>query len=286
MPKISIVILTYNSSRFILPLIKSIFDQQKKSKSEIEIIIVDNNSTDNTLNEVKKFGSKLILIENKENLGFARGINIGANKAKGEYLLFINPDTKFIKGSVEDLIPVFNSHKNVGIVGGKLVGENGKIEKSAGRIFGFWETILIALGLDEIFKVRSSPQEIQKVGFVSGGFMMVKKELFEKLNGFDENYFMYIEDMELCFRAKKYNYLTVFTPDVILNHEGHGSSNRSFAIENIYKGLFYFHKKNSFFLLYLIIKCVFLAKSALLVMLAKIINNKYLRETYSKTLKI
>ncbi len=287
MAKVSIIILTYNSEKYIERLIKSI--HQYNTNEDFETIIVDNNSADNTIDVISKIQdpkSKIQLIKNKENVGFAKGINIGARVASGEYLLFINPDTEFNHGDTREMLQIFSENRSVGIVGGKLIDREGKDEKSAGRFFGVYEVFLIALGLDETFNVRFAPNIVQKVDFVSGGFMMVRLDIFEELGGFDENLFMYIEDIELCYRAKMKGYFTYFTPNVILVHEAHGSSNRGFAVKNIYRGILYFHKKHGTQFSYSVVKTALFIKAALLVILGKIINNKYLISTYSEALKI
>lgn len=283
MTKTSIVILTYNSDRFIGRLINSIKDSNSQ---DLEIIIVDNASTDNTVKEVRKFEKNIKLIENRQNLGFSKGINIGAGQAQGEYLLFVNPDAELREGNISSMLRVFEENENAGIVGGRLVDKDGKEEKSAGKFFGLFQIILLSLGLDEAMGVRFSPRKIQKVDFVSGGFMMVRKDLFEKLGGFDENLFMYVEDMELCYRAGKAGFFTYFTPDVVLTHEAHGSSNRGFAVKNIYRGILYFHKKHGTPFSYFLIRLLLVAKASTLVLIGKTMNNKYLRDTYSEALKI
>ncbi|OGH47304.1 MAG: hypothetical protein A3A51_00845 [Candidatus Levybacteria bacterium RIFCSPLOWO2_01_FULL_39_10] len=287
MPKISFVIVTYNSAGFISKLLKSIAEFHN-NLSEIEIVIVDNSSTDGTVDKILNpksetlNKSKITIIQNKENVGFAKGINIGAKKASGEFLLFINPDAVFEDGDIFEMTKVFESKIDAGLVGGKLLKENGEAEKSAGRFFGFPETLLLAFGLDEAFGARTSPEELSKVDFVSGGFMMVKKDLFERLGGFDENFFMYVEDMDLCRRAKDLGFATYFTPSVSLIHASHASSNRSFAIENIYKGIFYYQKKHNSLLSYKLSSAVLKLKANFLVIMGKILNNKYLADTYSR----
>ncbi len=294
MPKVSIIILTYNSSLYILELIESL-KKLNSNFTELEIIVVDNASTDDTLLKISNFPpirragkypiSNFKLIKNEKNFGFAAGINSGSKAAKGEYLLFINPDTKFEKGNISDLLSVFEKFENVGIVGGKLIDKEGKAEKSAGKIFGLAEIILISLGLDEQFGVRTSPEKTKKVGFVSGGFMMIKREVFEKLKGFDENFFMYVEDVDFCKRAKKIGFDTYFTPEVCLTHFSHGSSSKSFAIEQIYKSIFYYTKKHGNILTFLFVWLLLKLKALLLVIIGAIFNNS-LMQTYSKALRV
>lgn len=278
----SIIILTYNSEKYIDPLLNSIFAFNKDEK--FEVIVVDNNSSDSTVKNAKKFGSKIKIIETGDNLGFAKGINIGAKEAKGAYLLFINPDSVWFEGTIGDLTSLYEKSEKIGIVGGRMIGPSA-IEMSAGKFFGFWATAALALGLDNVFKVRFSPSIVKKVEFVSGGFMMIRKNLFEELKGFDENYFMYVEDMDLCFRAKKLGFTTYFTPNVGVMHESHGSSNRSFAIKNIYKGVLFFQKMHKSAVSYFLVYLLLYLKAILLVLMGKIINNKYLVQTYSVVLK-
>lgn len=279
MSTISFVILTYNSSKHIKNLLDSLFT---KYNNEYEVVVVDNASTDSTVEIVEKFGKKVNLFKNPENGGFAKGINVGAKIAKGDYLLFINPDAELADGDLVGLLSVFKEHERAAVVGGKMLTWKGTPELSAGKFYTTFNTILLALGLDSF--VRFSPTKTQKVDFVSGGFMMVKKDIFEKLGGLDENFFMYIEDMEFCFRVKKAGHEVYFSPGMTIRHVGQGSSDRSFAIVNIYKGLMYFHKKHMGYFSFVLVKVLLKTKAVTLVILGKLMNNKYLVSTYLKAL--
>jgi len=285
MPKVSIIILTYNSSGYISKLLESI-ERFHKDLKNIEIIVVDNNSTDNTLDKLEKSRVNHQLREIPKNIGFSAGINNGSRNAKGEYLLFINPDTIFESGDIWEMINVFEKEKDVGIVGGKLINENGNLEKSSGKFYNLINTIFLALGVEELFGTRKSPIKLSKVDFVSGGFLMIKKSFFKKLGGFDNNFFMYVEDVDLCKRAKELGYATYFTPNTSLIHSSHGSSDRSFAIENIYKSIFYYHEKHSSKLTLILVKLILKLKAHILVIVGRMINNKYLSDTYKGALNI
>jgi len=288
MPDISVVILTYNSQDYIGLLLESLISKYKEKiiKDKLEIIVCDNNSADDTLKIVGEIRTeKLRVLVNKENLGFAKGINLGAKQARGKFLLFINPDSVFLEGDIFSLVKKFEDEK-VAIVGGRILQRNGKPELSCGKFYNFSNTLLLALGLEEKFGVRFSPVKDRVVDFVSGGFMMVKKEIFEKANGFDEKLFMYTEDMELCFRLKKQGYKVLFSSSATIKHAGQGSANRSFAVLNIYKGLLYFHKKNMGKISYFLVRLLLLKKAIALVLIGKISNNQYLAQTYSQAIKI
>jgi GT2 family glycosyltransferase len=187
MTSISIIVLTYNSEKYISRLLESIKDISK----DCEILVADNDSSDGTVKEAKKFNN-IKLIQTGANLGFAKGNNFAAKKATGDFLLFLNADTQYSNGKLEDLKTFLEVNERIAVAGGKLINRNGNPEKSAGRFFNIWETFLIILGLDEVMGVRFSSKKIRKVDFVSGGLMMVKKSIFLKLGGFDENFFMYV----------------------------------------------------------------------------------------------
>jgi GT2 family glycosyltransferase len=275
---VSIIILTYNSSRHIEGLLESI----KGFAKNHEVLVIDNDSKDDTLKLAGKFDF-VKTINTGGNLGFAKGINFGVKQAKGDYALFINPDTIYKLGSIDSLLKAFDD--KTGVVGGKLIDPSGKAEKSCGKFFGIWATTLMALGIDEILGVRFSPDREKHVDFVSGGFMMVKKSVFQKIGGFDPNYFMYVEDMDLCYRLKKAGFNTKFTPDVVFIHVGQGSSNRSFAIQNIYKGLLHFHV-NKGAIDYHAAALVLFLKAFTVYLLGKITNNSYYISTYGEVLKL
>src|SRR3989344_8468693 len=127
--------------------------------------------------------------------------------------------------------------------------------------------------------------KFSRVDWVSGACLMIKKELFEKLKGFDENFFMYIEDMELCYRAKKEGFLTYFYPDIKLEHRQEGSSSRQFAIKNIYKGILYFYKKHKPYWQYYLAKALLNTKAVVVFVIGTVIGDNYLKKTYKQVLK-
>lgn len=286
MPEFSFIILTFNSQDYIEKLIKSLikFFKEDIRSGKIEIVVVDNNSRDQTVSLVKKIRD-IKLIENKENLGFSKGINLGASKSSSEYLVIINPDAEFKEGNILEAVKMFDKDKKLGVIGGRIINGSGKYEKSAGRFLKTFEILLMSLGLDEIFAVRNSPNNLREVDFVSGGFMIIRKSLFKKLSGFDENLFMYIEDMEFCYRVKKEGYKVIFDPKLTIFHKSHGSSSRSFAIKNIYKGLLYFQKKHGNSISYFMTKLILRLKAQMLVIVGRMTDNKYLTDTYLEALK-
>ena len=245
---LSIIILNYNTKDLTLSLLNSLFEKFDKEiqENKIEVILADNASSDGSPTAFKKskYFSKIILIENKENFGFSKGNNIAFKNAGGNYTLFLNSDTEVSDKGFLNMAKFLDEDQEVGIVGGKLINLDGSDQMSAGKFYTISNLFLMLIGGERLGLLRSSPAKITRVDWVSGACLMIRRELFEKLKGFDENLFMYMEDMELCYRARKDGALTYFYPDIKLIHRELGSGNKNFAILNIYKGISYFYRKH------------------------------------------
>lgn len=289
-PTLSIIILSYNTSELLLLCIQSIISQYKKQleQKQFEIIVVDNNSTDTTISDIKKNDSHrfIRLIENKENTGFSKGCNIGAQRAKGKFLLFLNSDTQIKDDGFEKMVEFLRKNETVAIVGAKMKNEDGSSQPSAGKFYTLWNALLLLAGAERFGHLRFSPTHVTDADWVSGASLMIRKNIFDQLLGFDEKIFMYMEDMEFCYRVKKEGKRVVFFPDIDLLHVSHGSSNRGFAIIQIYKGLLYFYKKHMPFYQYVIVQFVMRVKALCLLFVGKISDNTYLSQTYEKAFHV
>lgn len=293
MVNLSILILNYNTPKLTIECLESIiknYSSQLANKS-FEIIILDNNSKEgletikNFLSESKNINLPIKLVESKKNLGFAGGNNFASRQAKGEYLLFLNSDTEILDNGLLKMNDFLSQNKNVGILGGKLKNIDGSRQPSAGKFYSLFNTFLMLLGIERLGMLRSSPKSILKVDWVSGASMMIGKNNFEEIGKFDENFFMYMEDMELCFRLSKKGLSTDFFPDVDILHKNLGSSNKTYAILNIYKGLLIFYKKYKGNQL-LFLKFLLKMKSLLAIFLGSITQNKTMTATYRKAFLI
>lgn len=289
MTNLSIIILNYNTRELTVACVRSLLAHYKKQidDGEFEIIIVDNASADESVSMIQKqlWFSQVKLVQNKENVGFSKGCNRGSSHAKGNHLLFLNSDTQMLDNGLVGMLNYLEKHESVGILGGRLQNTDGSSQASAGVFYTLPRVLLLLIGAERLGKLRYSPEKIASVDWVSGAMLMIDKKLFEKLGGFDEQLFMYMEDMELCFRVKKGGETVVFYPECVVKHISHGSSNRGFAIVQIYKGLLYFYKKHTNLLEYSIVKGLLVAKATILIMLGVILGNKSLRETYTKALQ-
>lgn len=187
-----------------------------------EVIIVDNNSGDDGLARLEESFKKFRFVRNTINGGFANGCNLGASFASGDYLLFLNPDTVVTEDEIAKLIIGAKSDNSFYITSCRHVDEDGNDSKSTGSFPG-------------LFRVRKNPvvtmskqKEDEKILFpdwVSGSAMMIRKEIFRALHGFDQDFWMYSEDVDICRRAANSGGKVVFFSDIIIEHN-HGGSSR------------------------------------------------------------
>lgn len=242
---ISIIIVSFNTLDLIRDCLYSI--ELNKGILKVEVIVVDNHSRDQTVSTLKKEFPEVILIENIENLGFARACNQGAKKAKGKYLLFLNSDTKLFSETLEKMRNYLENHPKVGIVGPKQFKNEKVITGSQGNQPTLWHFFLDALlltklhFLQKIFKFQfinpphPAYESTHKIYYVSGSCLMISKKLFDKLEGFDEHFFFYLEDLDLCRRVWQEGLEIIFLHEASMLHYGGGSgSHRASPILSFY----------------------------------------------------
>ena len=293
---LSIIIISYNTEKITIDCLKSIIESLKNSSLKCKIIVVDNASKDNSVSSIKKLKSeiknrnlKINLIENKENIGFGPANNQAVKLAKSDYLLFLNSDIIVLNASIEKLYNFYKQNETLfNFLGGKLLNKDGTSQPSCGPMYTL-PMIFAHLFLrgDYWELTRYSPKKIKEVDWISGACILTKKEYFEKLGGFDEKIFMYMEEIDLFYRAKKHGFKVFFYPEAQFIHLGSQSSaGRSFPILQVYQGLIYFYKKHfsqfSLFILIIMLKL----KAMLGFLIGKIINNQYLTQTYAKAWQI
>ncbi len=277
---VSIIIVSFNTRELLKSCLESIYTNLRNF--EFEIIVVDNMSRDGTVEMIKKEFTKARLIQNKTNVGFAKGCNIGGENAKGEYLLFLNSDTQIKDDTIKNMLVVLEQNKEIGVIGGELQNIDDTTSESYGSFYSIKS--IISLLFLSFLKKKKVLSEKSIVDWVSGGFMLIKAPVFKKLNGFDERFFMYVEDMELCFRVIKLGYSTMFFPQAKAFHQGQGSSDRSFAIVNIFKGILYFYRKHKTYPEYILIRMLLTIKAISVMIIGILTFNKKLVLTYQKAL--
>jgi GT2 family glycosyltransferase len=288
---LSIITLNFKKPELTLRCLQSL--QQTLDKelhdNEIEVIIVDNKSPDDSVKIIKEEIEKkkyenMKLYLNHENAGFGAGNDFGAQKAKGEYLLFLNNDTVVKDKGILGMISYMHKHADIAILGGQLRNFDGTLQASAGNFYTLFNAFLLLIGGQKFGLLDKNPSKVSEVDWVKGAILMIKKNIYEKLGGFDKKIFMYTEDMELCYRAHQQGYKVFFYPDIQIFHEDQGSSNRTFAIVNIYKNLLYFYKKHRSNFEYQCLKAMLIIKAQALATYGKIVHNNYLTNTYEEAL--
>lgn len=248
--KLSVIIVTYNSSKYIKKCLNSLMDNLP---GDSEVIVVDNGSKDDTRKIVKDFGN--VKLVESENVGFGKGVNLGIKNSIGEYLFLLNPDTVLTKNSIKDILE-FANNKKFGIIVPQLIESTGITQESVTNFPTIWNAIKeFYLGIKSSYSQYAPKNEgVVEVECVYGAAMLINKSIFVKVGGFDERYFMYFEDLDLCRKIKKLGLKIYYLPFVKVYHEVGGSiENNSISQKwlndsaKIYHGLFYYY------LLYLIL---------------------------------
>lgn len=286
---LSIVIVSFNTKQITKECIESINRSLWKSKIKYEIIVVDNNSHDGSQELLSKMAkdkrNSLVYFQTKANLGFGVGNNYGVKRSRGKYTLLINSDTIVLNRAIEKLYYFYTKNeKNIHFLGGKLLNKDLTPQPSACRFFSLPVVFaVLLLKADYWGLTRSSPNETKKVDWVSGAYILTKKIYYQKLNGFDKSIFMYMEEVDLLYRAKKIGLNTYFYPKSQIIHLGSASSGgKTFPIHQVYKGFLFFYKKHYSFLSLLILKIILKVKATAGYLIGIFKNDKYLIETYGK----
>jgi GT2 family glycosyltransferase len=231
-PILSIIIVNYNGVKFISECLLSVATY---AQCPYEIIIVDNASIDGSCAFIRENFPHVRLIENRTNLGFAAGNNAGAEYAHGELLLLLNNDTRLLT-SLISAVKRFETDRQLGVLGCRMSYGDGRLQSSIGIEATPLSLVLSWLGLGrfawapDMFKRLEIDKNYyaefhMNVAWVSGAFFMTRRDLWNKLSGLDERYFMYMEDLDYCKRARAEGYHVGYTPEVdIIHYEGAGKA--------------------------------------------------------------
>ena len=223
---LSIIIVTYNSSSLIKKCLEPIF---KLDNINYEIIVIDNESKDNTLDILKEYDKKIKIYVLK-NKGYANALNFASKKAKGEYLLFMNPDIFVEKEDLNKMLNRIKKDKNIGILAPKLIFPNNKIQDSCFMFYKFYTPLFrrSILGktkfgkkhIGKIFMKSTNKNKELNPDWVLGAVFIMEKRFFEKISGMDPRFFLYYEDMDICRRCYLNNKKVLYFPSskAIHNH--------------------------------------------------------------------
>ena len=281
---LSIVIVSYNTQLLTLEAVRSAWkDAQNSSvlKDKTEIFVVDNNSSDDSVKTLKDtFGSKITIIENKQNVGFAKANNQGIEKASGTYILLLNSDTLVQQGALENLVKAMEDHElsdstahlessygrldKLGILAATLLNEDGTIQPQGGSfprlislfchmamlddlpLIGrlFPSTQHTGLRQTEKLIYRTQDHRLIRRDWVGATAMLIRKALIDEIGMLDENIFMYGEDVEFCLRAKHHHWDVAIHPLAKITHIGSASGSSTNAILGELKGYQYIWAKH------------------------------------------
>jgi GT2 family glycosyltransferase len=301
--KVSIIILSFNTKELLKKCLESL------NNLVAEIIVVDNGSSDGSVKMIESVISNqqsvaskkkepnpnhqspitICLIKNKRNLGYGAGNNQGMKIAKGEYFLLLNSDTIVKNNAPLKMAQFLDKHPEVGVLGCKLLNHDGSPQPSVGPFPNLGASFIMLFAehwLGDL--VRHSFPKTTEVDWVMGAALMVRREVFEKVGPMDEGLFMYMDEVEWCYRIKKAGYKIMFYPGAEIIHLFGGSSKtgRRDPILNIYRGLIYFYKKHYPAWQLPILKIMLKLKARLALILGRLSKNESVVQTYAEALKI
>ena len=252
--QLSVIILNYNVRYFLEQCIISV--QKALQNIEGEIIVVDNNSVDGSCQMVKQKFPNVKLIENKENLGFPKGNNIGVAQAKGEYLCILNPDTVVAEDTFNKLLKTENWKLTTGLIGCKLIDGTGNFlpESKRGvptpwvaftKIFGLYKIFPNSKYFNKYYAQHLNENQSGEVAILVGAFMVLKKSLYLEVGGFDENCFMYSDDIDLSYTIQQKGYTNYyFANTTVIHYKGESTVRDQKYLQRFQEAMNYFYKKH------------------------------------------
>jgi len=231
-PLVSIIIVNWNGKHFLDSCLKSIM--ANTYYQNYEIIIVDNNSIDGSVQFIIENYPKIKIIQNSSNVGFGKANNIGVNQSKGEYIVFLNNDTQVMPNWLTPLVALVESNYHIAIVGSKIVYMDLKPQFLGDRVIPYKGIISRILTKIEIKRDR-----VKEVDFIHGSCFLIKRHIFKTVGFFDEKFFIYGEESDLCARVKGNRYQIFYNPDSLIKHFVSGTSRNS-------EISYYYQRKNAF----------------------------------------
>jgi GT2 family glycosyltransferase len=225
--KLSIVIVNYRVRDILKECLNSVLSSNDNMVNEI--IVIDNNSKDGSVELLRKNFPEVRLIENHQNKGFSSASNQGIRKSSGEYILLLNPDTIFPQMGFSSMIEFMDSNPEVGICGPKMVDARGDLLYSCRRFPSFLTSISSSQSLLERFFPRNplsrqyllkdmDHSRVQEVDWISGSCLLTRKKMLDQIGPLDEDYFIYVEDVDLCYRAHQAGWKVFYFPEVTFIH--------------------------------------------------------------------
>jgi len=300
---LSIIVVSFNTKELLKQCLKSVFKQTKGIN--FEIIVIDNASIDRSPEIIQKESPKVVLIKNKKNLGFAAANNQGIKLARGKYILLLNSDTVLKENSLKKMVDWMEKNQRVGISSCQLVYQNGRLQGTGGyfpnllRIFNWMFFIDDLPVIKEIFKsfhphepktswLSSSYFQKERLqDWVMGAFFLMRKKVIDQIGLLDEEFFMYVEEVELCYRAKQAGWQVAYVPVTKIIHLARKSGSQAGALLGEYRGLIKFYQKHKPFWQQPILRIILKAGAVLRLLIFGIIRgDRDKKEIYKQSLKV
>jgi len=246
---LSIVIVSWNTKEYILLCLTSIFEKGQGMGSEV--ILVDNGSRDGSGSEVKRAFPFVHVIQNEENLGFSKAVNQGLQKASGRYVLLLNPDTQVKNGAIRQLVSFMDECSDAGVAGAQLLNGDGSKQNSIANFPSLATELFNKSLLRRLFpkkfpgKERNYPEPVE-VDSVIGACMMVRRVALEQVGLLDEDYFLFLEETDWCYRMKRARWKVYYVPQAEVFHfQGRSAGkDRKRAKVEYYRSRYHFFKKS------------------------------------------
>lgn len=245
-PELSVILVNYNDLDHLKDCLSSLTDSVEDIP--FEVIVIDNQSTDGTPRWLREHAPHVRLIANAENLGFARANNQGIREGRGEYILFLNTDTVLERRSVSLLLEELRANPSIGAVGPALLCDEKTYQVSFGKKVNFCREILQKTLLNPFFRFQlKRSAKKRRVGWLSAACLLTRRDILEEAGSFDENFFLYFEDIDLCVRIRKKGYDLEYFPQVQVFHLGGASTEglKLFGRYHYRRSQLYFYSKHN-----------------------------------------
>ncbi len=260
MKKLTISIVNYNAGEHLINCLNSL--EKIKDELDFDVFVVDNASSDGSIEEAKKKFPQFSYILNKKNLGFGKTHNIVLKKAKTTYLLTLNPDCEVFSETLSFLIDYMDKNPDVGVCSPRVEKPDGSLDKASHRGFPtpFASFLYYFLKNDRLYHMTNKDMNsIHEVDSVVGAFMLIRKSVLEKVGYFDEDFFLYGEDIDLCYRVKKAGFKVMYLPQIKIKHvkgissgikkhsresSSAAESTKEMALNHFYETMKLFYKKH------------------------------------------
>lgn len=258
--KVSIIIVNYNAGDFLLKCLASL--EAIKQEIPFDVWVVDNASTDGSFEEAKRHFKDYSYIKNEKNIGFGAANNVVLSQINTPHILLLNPDTEIIPGTLSYMVNYMEEHANVGVASCKVEKEDGSLDWASHRGFPTpWASFLyFGFGNDRLYHLTDQDfLEDHEVDAIAGAFFLIRKEALDQAGIFDEDYFLYAEDIDLCYRIKQSGFKVMYVPYVrVIHHKGVSSGIKSHtkeisqatqqsrirALNSFYETMIIFYKKH------------------------------------------